>query len=65
MNTINNSLDFTRGSTVSKNKQTNKKKGNCVIHKVACWAKKALILWRSSFFTLSGTSAAEERDEER
>lgn len=27
MNTINNSLDFTRGSTVSKNKQTNKKKG--------------------------------------
>lgn len=35
MNTINNSLDITRGSTVSKNKQT-KKKGKCVIHKVAC-----------------------------
>lgn len=30
MNTINNSLDFTRGSTVSKNKQTNKKKKGSV-----------------------------------
>lgn len=35
MNTINNSLDFTRGSTVSKNKQTKKKKRE-VCHSQGC-----------------------------
>jgi len=29
---------------------------------VVCWAKKALILCRSSFLTLSGTDAAREKD---
>lgn len=37
--------------------------GNRLIHKVACWARKALILCRSSFFTLSGTSAAEKEEQ--
>lgn len=34
MNTINNSLDFIRGSTVSKNKQTKKKREVC--HSQGC-----------------------------
>lgn len=38
--------------------------GNRLVHKVACWARKALILCRSSFFTLSGTSADQEREKE-
>lgn len=31
------------------------------VYHVECWAKKALILCRSSFFTLSGTRAEKQR----
>lgn len=50
------SLGFNCGSTVSK-KYLDR---IFLIYRVACWARKARILCRSSFFTLSGTSAAQK-----